>query len=178
MSRYEVLRERNKREEFALRVSDALIAKYFKKPDSTPATIEDGQLYNWRIRTEASELLNFKDVKLYLPSYMFEFKVIQNSLDDKPNCEISSVFYKFISEDNFNEWREKYNFDLSNVKFSTGEIQYYGNDCTEEHFNKLVEFLSQQFEQVLEVISTAVKSFKKYYKDMQIKTISLKDSKK
>lgn len=178
MSRYEVLRERNKREEFALRVSDALIAKYFKKPDSTPATIEDGQLYNWRIRTEASEDLTFKDVKLYLPSYMFEFKVIQNSLDDKPNCEISSVFYKFISEDNFNEWREKYNFDLSNVKFSTGEIQYYGNDCTEEHFNKLVEFLSQQFEQVLEVISTAVKSFKKYYKDMQIKTISLKDSKK
>lgn len=178
MSRYEVLRERNKREEFSLRVSDAIIAKYFKKPDASPVTVEDGQLYNWRIRTEAAELLTFKDIKLYLPSYMFEFKVIQNSLDDKPNCENSSIFYKFISEENFNEWREKYNFDLSNIKFSTGEIQYYGNDCNEEQFNKCVEFLSMQFDQVVEVISTAVKSFRKYYKDMQIKTISLKEPKK
>lgn len=175
---YDVLKERNIREKFALDLCDMLINKYFDKTDAPIVSVEDGQEYDFRLRTAQCSLFDYDKVKLYLPSYMFEFKVVNCSLRDEVDTEVSSIKYKFISESDFAEWRDKYNFDLSNVQYSTGEIQYKGSDCTPEQLEKGFSYLCMHFDQMHYLIDTAVKAFKKYYKDMTIKTISFKDFKK
>ncbi len=173
---YDVLKERNKREKFALDLCDMLINKYFDKTDAPIVSIEDGQLYEFRLRTAQCSLFDYDKVKVYLPSYMFEFKVITSNLRDKVDEELSSIKYKFISESNFAEWRDKYNFNLENLSYSTGEIQYRGSDCTPEQLLKAFTFLSMHFDQMHNLIDTAVKAFKKYYKDIKIKTISFEET--
>lgn len=174
---YDVLKERNKREKFALDLCDMLIEKYFDKTDAPIVAIEDDQEYEFRLRTAQCSLFDYDKVKIYLPSSLFEFKVINSTLRDEVDTELSSIKYKFISESDFAEWRDKYNFDLANIQFSTGEIQYKGSDCTPEQLEKGFTFLCMHFDQMHNLINTAVKAFKKYYKDMQIKTISFKDFK-
>lgn len=174
---YDVLKERNKREKFALDLSDMLIEKYFDKTDAPIVSIEDGEEYEFKLRTAQCSLFDYDKVKLYLPSYLFEFKVINSALRDEVDTELSSIKYKFISEYDFAEWRDKYNFDLANLQFSTGDLQYKGSDCTPEQLEKAFTFLSMHFDQMHNLIDTAVKAFKKYYKDMKIKTISFKETK-
>lgn len=174
---YDVLKERNIRETFALDLCDMLIEKYFDKTNAPIVSVEDGQEYDFKLRTAQCSLFDYDKVKLYLPSYLFEFKVINSSLQDEVNKELSSIKYKFISESDFAEWRDKYNFDLANIQFSTGEIQYTGNDCTPDQLEKGFNFLCMHFDQMHNLIDTAVKAFKKYYKDMKIKTISFKETK-
>lgn len=48
---YDVLKERNKREKFALDLSDMLIEKYFDKTDAPIVSIEDGEEYEFKLRT-------------------------------------------------------------------------------------------------------------------------------
>ena len=175
---YDVLKERNKREKFALDLCDMLIEKYFDKTDAPIVSVDDGQEYEFKLRTAQCSLFDYDKVKLYLPSYMFEFKVINSSLQDILDEEVSSIRYKFISESDFAEWRDKYNFDIANIQYSTGEIQYKGNDCTPEQLEKGFNYLCMHFDQTHYLIDTAIKAFKKYYKDMMIKTISFKDFKK
>lgn len=67
---YDVLKERNKREKFALDLCDALIKKYFDKTDGLPVSIEDGEEYEFKLRTAQCSLFDYDKVKLYLPSYM------------------------------------------------------------------------------------------------------------
>lgn len=174
---YDVLKERNKREKFAIDLCDMLIDKYFDKTNAPVVSVEDGLDYEFKLRTAQCSLFDYDKVKIYLPSYMFEFKVINDALKADVDKELSSIKYKFISESDFTTWRDKYNFDLANVQFSTGEIQYRGSDCTPEQLEKGFIFLCIHFDQMHNLIDTAVKSFKKYYKDMQIKTISFKEIK-
>lgn len=174
---YDVLKERNKREKFALDLCDMLIKKYFDKTDGLAVSVEDGQEYEFKLRTTQCSLFDYDKVKLYLPSYMFEFKAITSNLRDEVDTEVSSIKYKFISDSDFAEWRDKYNFDLTNIQFSTGEVQYMGSDCTPEQLDKCFNFLCMHFDQMHNLIDTAVKAFKKYYKDMKIKTISFKETK-
>ena len=176
-SQFEVLKERNKREKFALDLADMLINKYFDKTDAPIGVVEDGQMYEFRLRTAQCSLFDYDKVKLYLPTYMFEFKVITSALESELDTEVSSIKYKFISESDFAEWRDRYNFDLANIKFSTGEVQYLGSDCTQAQLEKCFTFLCMHFDQMYNLIDTAVKAFKKYYKDMTIKTISFKETK-
>lgn len=174
---YDVLKERNKREKFALDLCDMLIKKYFNKTDGLPVYVEDGQNYKFILKTEQCSLFDYDKVKLYLPSYMFEFKVITSSLQDEVDTELSSIKYKFISDSDLAVWRDKYNFDLANIQFSIGEVNYMGSDCTPEQLDKCFNLLCMHFDQMHNLIDTAVKAFKKYYKDMQIKTISFKETK-
>lgn len=174
---YDVLKERNKREKFALDLCDMLINKYFDKTDAPIVSIDDGQEYEFKIRTAQCSLFDYDKVKIYIPSYLFEFKVITSNLQSELDEELSSIKYKFISESDLADWRDKYNFDLANIKFSTGEIQYRGSDCTPEQLEKAFTFLSMHFDQMHNLIESAVNAFKKYYKDMQIKTISFKETK-
>ena len=174
---YDVLKERNKREKFALDLCDMLIEKYFDKKDGLAVCVDDGQEYEFQLRTAQCGLFDYDKVKLCLPTYMFEFKVITSNLRDEVDTEVSSIKYKFISDSDFAEWRDKYNFDLSNIQYSTGEVQYMGSDCTPEQLDKCFNFLCMHFDQMHNLIDTAVKAFKKYYKDMKIKTISFKETK-
>lgn len=173
--KYDVLKERNKREKFALDLCDMLIKKYFDKTDENVVEIEDERVYEFKLRTSQCSLFDYDKVKLYLPSYMFEFKVINSSLNFKVDTELSSIKYKFISATDFETWRDKYNFDLANLSFSIGELQYKGSDCTPEQLEKTFNFLCMHIDQVHNLIDTAVNAFKKYYKDMNIKTISFED---
>lgn len=172
---YDVLKERNKREKFALDLCDMLINKYFDKTDEPIVSVKDGQLYEFTLRTTQCSLFDYDKVKIYLPSSLFEFKVINSALLDEVDTELSSIKYKYISESDFAEWRDKYNFDLGHIIFSTGELQYRGSDCTPEQLEKAFTFLCMHFDQMHNLIDTAVKAFKKYYKDMKIKTISFKE---
>lgn len=175
--KYDVLKERNKREKFALDLCDMLIKKYFDKTDENVVEIEDERVYEFKLRTSQCSLFDYDKVKLYLPSYMFEFKVINSSLNFKVDTELSSIKYKFISDSDLEVWRDKYNFDLANIQFSIGELQYKGSDCTPEQLEKAFNFLCMHFDQMHNLIDIAVKAFKKYYKDMNIKTISFKETK-
>lgn len=173
--RYDVLKERNKREKFALDLCDMLINKYFDKTDEPIVSVDDGQ--EFRIKTSQCSLFDYNKIRINLPIYMFEFKVINNSLKDEVDTELSSISYKFISESDLAEWRDKYNFDLTNIKYSTATLQYKGSDCTPEMLEKSFTFLCMQFDQMHNLIDTAAKAFKKYYKVMKIKTISFKETK-
>lgn len=176
--RYDVLKERNKREKFALDLCDMLINKYFDKTDDYLVEVDDERVYEFYLRTSQCSLFDYDKVNIFLPKYMFEFRVINNSsLNYEVDKEVSSIKYKFISESDFKTWRDKYNFNLENLSYSVGEIQYKGSDCTPEQLEKTFNFLCAQFNQVHNLIDTAVKAFKKYYKDMKIKTISFKETK-
>lgn len=177
MSNYDVLKERNKREKFALDLTDLLIKKYFDKTDRSAVEIDDAGEYEFKIRTSQCSLFDYNNVNLNLPIYMFEFKVINSSLRAAVDIEVSSIKYKFISESDFETWRDKYNFDLSRILYSIGEIEYKGSDCTPEWLEKIFNFLCAQFDQVHNLINIAANAFKKYYKDMKIKTISFKETK-
>lgn len=135
----------------------------------------------FKLKTESSSLFNYDKINVNLPTYLIEITVINNKMDhpfckmDEVDEEVSYIRYKFISESKFAEWRDQYNFDLSRVLYSKGEIQYKGSDCTPERLEKVFNFLCAKIDQLHNLIDTAVKAFKKYYKDMKIKTISFKD---
>lgn len=175
-SQYDILKERNKREKFALDLTDLLIKKYFDKSEKEAVYVEYAPNYNFKLKTEYSSLFTYDKINVCLPDYLIENNVIKNGIGEVDE-ELSSIKYKFISESDFVEWRDKYNFNLTNIKFSTGELQYRGSDCTPEQLEKAFIFLSMQIDQLHNLIDTAVKAFKKYYKDMQIKTISFKETK-
>lgn len=174
---YDVLKERNKREKFAIDLCDMLINKYFDKTDVPIVYIEDVEEYDFKLKTARCSLFDYNKIRINLPTFMFEFKVVNSNLQDEVDTELSIIKYKFISESDFAEWRDKYNFDLANLKFSTATLQYKGSDCTPEMLEKSFTFLCMQFDQMYNLIDTAVKTFKKYYKDMKIKTISFKKTK-
>lgn len=173
-SQYDILKERNKREKFALDLSDLLIKKYFDKTENEVVKVDYALDYGYNLKTESSSLFNYDKINVNLPTYLIEITVIKNKMGEVDE-EVSSIRYKFISESNFAEWRDQYNFDLSRVLYSKGEIQYKVSDCTPERLEKVFNFLCMQIDQLHNLIDTAVKAFKKYYKDMQIKTISFED---
>lgn len=174
---YDVLKERNKREKFALDLCDMLIEKYFDKTEKPIVYIEDDKEYHFILRSDCSSLFNSgsNNVNIYIPTNLIEIKVINSELADEVNKEKSSIKYKFISQNDFNDWRDKYNFNLEKLTYSTGEILYTGEDCNPEQLEKCMTYLSMQIDQMHNLIDTAVKAFKKYYKDMQIKTISFNE---
>lgn len=173
-SQYDILKERNKREKFALDLTDLLIKKYFDKSEKEAVFVEYALDYGYKLKTESSSLFNYDKININLPTYLIEITVIKNKIGEVDE-EVSSIRYKFISESNFAEWRDQYNFDLSRVLYSKGEIQYKVSDCTPERLEKVFNFLCMQIDQLHNLIDTAVKAFKKYYKDMKIKTISFED---
>lgn len=173
-SQYDILKERNKREKFALDLTDLLIKKYFDNTEKEAVFVEYALDYGYKLKTESSSLFNYDKINVNLPTYLIEITVIKNKIGEVDE-EVSSIRYKFISESNFAEWRDQYNFDLSKVLYSKGEIQYKGSDCTPERLEKVFNFLCMQIDQLHNLIDTAVKAFKKYYKDMKIKTISFED---
>lgn len=175
-SQYDILKERNKREKFALDLTDLLIKKYFDKSEKEVVKVEYALDYGFNLKTESSSLFNYDKINVNLPTYLIEITVIKNKIGEVDE-EVSSIRYKFISESNFAEWRDQYNFDLSKVLYSKGEIQYKGSDCTPEQLEKVFNFLCMQIDQLHNLIDTAVKAFKKYYKDMKIKTISFEETK-
>lgn len=77
--RYDVLKERNKREKFALDLCDMLINKYFDKTDDYLVAVEDERVYEFNLRTSQCSLFDYDKVNIFLPKYMFEFRVINNS---------------------------------------------------------------------------------------------------
>ncbi len=175
---YDVLKERNKREKFALDLCDMLIKKYFDKTDENAVEIEDERVYEFSLRTSQCSLFDYDKVNIFVPKYMFEFKVINNSsINYELDTEVSSIKYKFISESDFETWRDRYNFDLSKLSYSVSEIFYNGSDCTPERLEKTFNFLCMQIDQIHNLIDTAANAFKKYYKDINIKTISFKETK-
>ena len=173
-SQYDILKERNKREKFALDLTDLLIKKYFDKSEKEVVHVEYEQDYAFKLKTESSSLFTYDKINVNLPTYLIEINVINNKIGEVDE-EVSYIRYKFISESKFAEWRDQYNFDLSRVLYSKGEIQYKGSDCTPERLEKVFNFLCAKIDQLHNLIDTAVKAFKKYYKDMKIKTISFKD---
>lgn len=173
-SQYDILKERNKREKFALDLTDLLIKKYFDNTEKEAVYVEYALDYGYKLKTESSSLFNYDKIYVNLPTYLIEITVIKNKIGEVDE-EVSSIRYKFISESNFAEWRDQYNFDLSKVLYSISEIQYKVSDCTPEQLEKVFNFLCMQIDQLHNLIDTAVKAFKKYYKDMQIKTISFED---
>lgn len=173
-SQYDILKERNKREKFALDLTDLLIKKYFDNTEKEVVKVDYALDYGYNLKTESSSLFNYDKINVNLPTYLIEITVIKNKIGEVDE-EVSSIRYKFISESNFAEWRDQYNFDLSKVLYSKGEIQYKGSDCTPERLEKVFNFLCVQIDQLHNLIDTAVKAFKKYYKDMKIKTISFED---
>ena len=173
-SQYDILKERNKREKFALDLTDLLIKKYFDKSEKEVVHVEYALDYAFKLKTESSSLFNYDKINVNLPTYLIEITVINNNMGEV-NEEVSYIRYKFISESKFADWRDQYNFDLSRVLYSKGEIQYKGSDCTPERLEKVFNFLCAKIDQLHNLIDTAVKAFKKYYKDMKIKTISFKD---
>lgn len=176
-SQYDILKERNKREKFALDLSDLLIKKYFDNTEKEAVYIEYALDYGYKLKTESSSLFNYDKININLPTYLIEITVINNNINDVDDVdeEISSIKYKFISESNFAEWRDQYNFDLTKFVYSIDKVQYKGSDCTPERLEKVFNFLCMQIDQLHNLIDTAVKAFKKYYKDMKIKTISFED---
>ena len=175
-SQYDILKERNKREKFALDLTDLLIKKYFDKSEKEVVHVEYELDYAFKLKTESSSLFNYDKINVNLPTYLIEITVINNKMGEVDE-EVSYIRYKFISESDFVEWRDKYNFNLANIKFSTFEVNYMESDCTPEGLEKTFIFLCMQIDQLHNLIDTAVKAFKKYYKDMQIKTISFKETK-
>ena len=173
-SQYDILKERNKREKFALDLTDLLIKKYFDKSEKEVVHVEYELDYGFNLKTESSSLFNYDKINVNLPTYLIEITVINNKMGEVDE-EVSYIRYKFISESKFAEWRDQYNFDLLSVLYSKGEIQYKGSDCTPERLEKVFNFLCAKIDQLHNLIDTAVKAFKKYYKDMKIKTISFKD---
>ena len=173
-SQYDILKERNKREKFALDLTDLLIKKYFDKSEKEVVHVEYELDYAFKLKTESSSLFNYDKINVNLPTYLIEITVINNKMGEV-NEEVSYIRYKFISESKFAAWRDQYNFDLSRVLYSKGEIQYKGSDCIPERLEKVFNFLCAKIDQLHDLIDTAVKAFKKYYKDMKIKTISFKD---
>ena len=173
-SQYDILKERNKREKFALDLTDLLIKKYFDKSEKEVVHVEYELDYAFKLKTESSSLFNYDKINVNLPTYLIEINVINNKMGEVDE-EVSYIRYKFISESKFAEWRDQYNFDLSRVLYSKGEIQYKGSDCIPERLEKVFNFLCAKIDQLHNLIDTAVKAFKKYYKDMKIKTISFKD---
>lgn len=173
-SQYDILKERNKREKFALDLTDLLIKKYFDKSEKEVVHVEYELDYAFKLKTESSSLFNYDKINVNLPTYLIEITVINNKIGEVDE-EVSYIRYKFISESKFAEWRDQYNFDLSRVLYSKGEIQYKGSDCIPERLEKVFNFLCAKIDQLHNLIDTAVKAFKKYYKDMKIKTISFKD---
>lgn len=173
-SQYDILKERNKREKFALDLTDLLIKKYFDKSEKEVVHVEYELDYAFKLKTESSSLFNYDKINVNLPTYLIEITVINNKMGEVDE-EVSYIRYKFISESKFAEWRDQYNFDLSRVLYSKGEIQYKGSDCIPERLEKVFNFLCAKIDQLHNLIDTAVKAFKKYYKDMKIKTISFKD---
>lgn len=173
-SQYDILKERNKREKFALDLTDLLIKKYFDKSEKEVVLVDYALDYGFNLKTESSSLFNYDKINVNLPTYLIEITVINNKMGEVDE-EVSYIRYKFISESKFAEWRDQYNFDLSKVLYSKGEIQYKGSDCTPERLEKVFNFLCAKIDQLHNLIDTAVKAFKKYYKDMKIKTISFKD---
>ena len=173
-SQYDILKERNKREKFALDLTDLLIKKYFDKSEKEVVNVEYELDYAFKLKTESSSLFNYDKINVNLPTYLIEITVINNKIGEVDE-EVSYIRYKFISESKFAAWRDQYNFDLSRVLYSKGEIQYKGSDCTPERLEKVFNFLCAKIDQLHNLIDTAVKAFKKYYKDMKIKTISFKD---
>ena len=174
-SQYDILKERNKREKFALDLTDLLIKKYFDKSEKEAVYIEYSLNYAFKLKTESSSLFTYDKINVNLPTYLIEIIVITNNKIGEVDEEVSSIKYKFISESDFVEWRDKYNFNLANIKFSTFEVNYMESDCTPEGLEKTFNYLCMQIDQLHNLIDTAVKAFKKYYKDMQIKTISFED---
>ena len=174
MSNYDVLKERNKREKFALDLTDLLIKKYFDKSEKEVVHIEYPLDYRFNLKTESSSLFTYDKINVNLPTYLIEITVIKNKIGEVDE-EVSSIKYRFISESNFAEWRDKYNFNLANIQFSTFEVNYMESDCTPEGLEKTFIYLCMQIDQLHNLIDTAVKAFKKYYKDMKIKTISFED---
>ena len=175
-SQYDILKERNKREKFALDLSDLLIKKYFDKSEKEVVHVEYPLDYRFNLKTESSSLFTYDKINVNLPTYLIEITVIKNKIGEVDE-EVSSIKYKFISESDFVEWRDKYNFNLANIQFSTFEVKYMESDCTPEGLEKTFNYLCMQIDQLHNLIDTAVKAFKKYYKDMQIKTISFKETK-
>ena len=175
-SQYDILKERNKREKFALDLTDLLIKKYFDKSEKEAVYVEYALDYGFKLKTESSSLFTYDKINVCLPTYLIEINVIKNKIGEVDE-ELSSIKYKFISESDFVEWRDKYNFDLTKLVYSIGKVQYKGSDCTPERLEKVFNFLCMQIDQLHNLIDTAVKAFKKYYKDMQIKTISFKETK-
>ena len=173
-SQYDILKERNKREKFALDLTDLLIKKYFDKSEKEVVLVDYALDYGFNLKTESSSLFTYDKINVNLPTYLIEITVINNKMGEVDE-EVSYIRYKFISESKFAEWRDQYNFDLSRVLYSEGEIQYKGSDCTHEQLEKVFNFLCAKIDQLHNLIDTAVKAFKKYYKDMKIKTISFKD---
>lgn len=173
-SQYDILKERNKREKFALDLTDLLIKKYFDKSEKEAIYVEYAPDYSFKLKTEYSSLFTYDKINVCLPTYLIEINVIKNNIGEVVE-ELSSIKYKFISESNFTEWRDKYNFNLANIQFSTFEVNYMESDCTPEGLEKTFIYLCMQIDQLHNLIDTAVKAFKKYYKDMKIKTISFKD---
>ena len=173
-SQYDILKERNKREKFALDLTDLLIKKYFDKSEKEVVHVEYELDYAFKLKTESSSLFNYDKINVNLPTYLIEITVINNKMGEVDE-EVSYIRYKFISESKFAAWRDQYNFDLSRVLYSKGEIQYKGSDCIPERLEKVFNFLCAKIDQLHDLIDTAVKAFKKYYKDMKIKTISFKD---
>lgn len=173
-SQYDILKERNKREKFALDLTDLLIKKYFDKSEKEVVNVEYELDYAFKLKTESSSLFNYDKINVNLPTYLIEITVINNKMGEVDE-EVSYIRYKFISESKFAAWRDQYNFDLSRVLYSKGEIQYKGSDCIPERLEKVFNFLCAKIDQLHNLIDTAVKAFKKYYKDMKIKTISFKD---
>ena len=170
---YDILKERNKREKFALDLTDLLIKKYFDKSEKEAVYVEYSP-YSFKLKTEYSSLFTYDKINVCLQTYLIEINVIKNKIGEV-DTELSSIKYKFISESNFAEWRDKYNFNLANIQFSTFEVNYMESDCTPEGLEKTFIFLCMQIDQLHNLIDTAVKAFKKYYKDMKIKTISFAD---
>ena len=173
-SQYDILKERNKREKFALDLTDLLIKKYFDKSEKEVVHVEYELDYAFKLKTESSSLFTYDKINVNLPTYLIEITVINNKMGEVDE-EVSYIRYKFISESKFAAWRDQYNFDLSRVLYSKGEIQYKGSDCIPERLEKVFNFLCAKIDQLHDLIDTAVKAFKKYYKDMKIKTISFKD---
>ena len=173
-SQYDILKERNKREKFALDLTDLLIKKYFDKSEKEVVLVDYALDYGFNLKTESSSLFTYDKINVNLPTYLIEITVINNKMGEVDE-EVSYIRYKFISESKFAAWRDQYNFDLSRVLYSKGEIQYKGSDCIPERLEKVFNFLCAKIDQLHNLIDTAVKAFKKYYKDMKIKTISFKD---
>ena len=173
-SQYDILNDRNKREKFALDLTDLLIKKYFDKSEKEVVHVEYELDYAFKLKTESSSLFTYDKINVNLPTYLIEITVINNKMGEVDE-EVSYIRYKFISESKFAAWRDQYNFDLSRVLYSKGEIQYKGSDCIPERLEKVFNFLCAKIDQLHDLIDTAVKAFKKYYKDMKIKTISFKD---
>ena len=81
-SQYDILKERNKREKFALDLTDLLIKKYFDKSEKEVVHVEYELDYGFNLKTESSSLFNYDKINVNLPTYLIEITVINNKIGE------------------------------------------------------------------------------------------------